>query len=78
MISCLLKNEPASYRVVHKFKPIKGVDAGKPSVKARNQYYSIDPKPGDLSMSRVNPFESCGEGPNPCQMQLAGMTCGSE
>ena len=35
-----------------KLKPI-GVGAGKPSLKWANEFVGLDPKPGDLAMSRM-------------------------
>ena len=35
-----------------------------------------DPKPGDLTMSRVKRAEYVRGGPNPGLLQKAGMTCG--
>ena len=38
--------------VCSKLKPI-GVGAGKPSLKRANEFVGLDPKPGDLAMSRM-------------------------
>jgi hypothetical protein len=35
-----------------KLKPL-GVGAGKPSLKRANEFVGLDPKPGDLAMSRM-------------------------
>ena len=35
-----------------KLKPL-GVGAGKPSLKRANEFAGLDPKPGDLAMSRM-------------------------
>ena len=35
-----------------KLKPL-GVGAGKPSLKGANEFVGLDPKPGDLAMSRM-------------------------
>jgi hypothetical protein len=35
-----------------KLKPI-GVGAGKPSLKRAHEFVGLDPKPGDLAMSRM-------------------------
>ncbi len=35
-----------------KLKPL-GVGAGKPSVKSATKFIGLDPKPGDLAMSRL-------------------------
>jgi hypothetical protein len=59
VISCLLKNEPASPRPLCCLSHLYGGGIGKPSL---NRAFSIlsnkqragDPKPGELTMSRVN------------------------
>ena len=40
------------------------------------EWRSVDPKPGDLTMSRVKRAEYVRGGPNPGLLQKAGMTCG--
>ena len=66
MMSCLLKNEPASVRI---FSSLTKFNLGKRSeskslngqVLIAPQKMADGPKPGDLTMSRVNPDENRGE-----------------
>ena len=58
MISCLLKNDPASCLVVLSLTLFMRVGIGKPSLKrAHKMYCKADPKPGELTMSRVSGVE---------------------
>lgn len=75
-MSCLLKNEPASYSYAVSLSPIKSDGGvGKPSVKARltacgrPETERANHGQGEVPRNRDG-------GPNPCQLQLAGMTCG--
>ena len=45
-------------------------------VRKGEESYTGDPKPGDLTMSRVKRAEYVRGGPNPGLLQKAGMTCG--
>ena len=42
-------------------KPFWGADVGKPSVNSANLLNIQDPKPDELTMSRMNPDENWGE-----------------
>ncbi len=53
MIACLLKNEPASVRMIRSNSILEG-GVAKASLKRRITYHAADPKPGELTMSRVN------------------------
>ncbi len=58
-----------------KLKPIGG-GVAKASLNRANEFVGLDPKPGELSMSRVKRAEHARGGPNPDLLQKVGMTCG--
>ena len=65
-MACLLKNEPASCQITAvKIKVFCSVIVVKASLKRAIRSFLADPKPGELTMGRVNPAERRGEGPNP-------------
>ena len=45
-------------------------------VRKGEESHTGDPKPGDLTMSRVKRAEYVRGGPNPDLLQKVGMTCG--
>ena len=47
-----MKNEPATYRQ-WQVKAVTAEAKAKASLKRANEYVVVDPKPGDLPMSRV-------------------------
>lgn len=53
-------------------KPVKGVGVAKASFKKRNMCHAVDPKPGDLSMSRVISREIWGEARTGVSCNLLG------
>ena len=67
MIACLLKNDPASLRLLLSLTP--GTEGGevKASLKGAFLQLSKDPKPGELTLSRVNSDESRREARTRCR-----------
>ena len=62
VISCLLKNEPASNHPFFSLNPPSGWRRRETESEQGEQKESVvDPKPSDLSMSRVSPDENRGE-----------------
>ena len=57
MIACLSKNDPVSYFDVRKLKPAKLAEAQGNQVRIGRLYVELDPKPGELTMSRVSSGE---------------------
>ncbi len=57
MTPCLLKNEPVSVIYMFSLTPLSGGGTAKASLNRTNLYVSYDPKPGELTLSRLNPAE---------------------
>ena len=51
--ACLLKNEPASYRYFFMSKRDERGGAAKASLNRAPEFDVLDPKPGDLCMTRM-------------------------
>ena len=52
LIACLLKNEPASY-FVSRLKAVKGRRRSESESEQGVEWHEVDPKPGELSMARL-------------------------
>ena len=77
MTSCLLKNDPVSYRTpTSLIRLIGGGGAVKASPNWALEQQAVDPKPGRANHEQGEVPRNRNGGPNSSELQICEMTCG--